>query len=527
VFSRLRQQIDEIIGALDFRRIRQLLTVSAGVLILLIVFVVIRLDSHEYAHYREMVIREGPNLLLAFEENVRRDLDGVDEVLRELKTEYAEQGQVFPEALVRLQRSRSLTFLYVAVSDENGIITNSSRPDLIGRDISLEEYFQHFSRMKDSAAYFAKPIVDPTSRQWIFHVSRRLNKLDGSFGGTVTAAIDPVFLGRFYQKMQLGKGFSVSIVGLDGYIRIRQTEDKVDVGTDIRHTQVFQMLKQQKSGSYTAVSVLDQMNRIYTYNVMPEYPLALFISVPEQEAFSEYYRLRDRYWLVALLGALAVAVFFALLMRLLKQQEQSAYLLRLMNRQLQESVAKRTEELEAANMELQIIAMMDGLTGIPNRRYFDDYYERSWRTAVRMGAPLSVVMADIDWFKAYNDTYGHQAGDECLKQVARTVRKYTQRAADFVARYGGEEFIIVLPDAQNAGATAFAERVRQQVEALGIEHGNSPFGRVTISLGIASAYPLQDDDPQALIEAADKALYAAKHDGKNCVRQAEGTGEVE
>ena len=106
MFSRLRQQIDEILGALDFRRIRLLLTVSAGALILLIVFVVIRLDSHEYVHYREMVIREGTNLLLAFEENVRRDLDGVDEVLRELKAEYAEQGQVFPAALARLQRSR-------------------------------------------------------------------------------------------------------------------------------------------------------------------------------------------------------------------------------------------------------------------------------------------------------------------------------------------------------------------------------------------------------------------------------------
>jgi len=217
------------------------------------------------------------------------------------------------------------------------------------------------------------------------------------------------------------------------------------------------------------------------------------------------------------------AGFFSLLVRLLKQREKAEQLLLQMNEQLAESVAQRTEELEAANIELQIMAMMDGLTGIANRRYFDDYYERSWRTAIRMGKPISIIMADIDWFKKYNDEYGHQTGDDCLRQVANTVRNQTKRAADFVARYGGEEFIVVLPDADGDGAAKFAERVRQQVEALAIEHSQSPFGRVTISLGVASAAPRLDDDSLLLIEAADKALYTAKNAGKNCVRRANGS----
>jgi diguanylate cyclase (GGDEF)-like protein len=465
-----------------------------------------------------MVDREGANLLLAFEENVRRDLDGVDEVLRELKSEYKETGSVSSQAMARVQRSRSLPLIHVSVTDVRGSIVNSTRTELLGLNVSDGEYFQHFQRVNEDVVYLARPVIGPKTQKWVFHISRRLNKPDGSFGGTVTAGIDPAYFGRFYQKMQLGQGFSVSIVGLDGLIRVRQTADRLDVGTDISHLQVFQMIKQQKSGSYTAFSLLDQIDRIYTYRVMPEYPLVLFISVPEQAAFAEYYRLRDRNWLLALLGTLSVAVFFALLMRLLEQQEQSAYLLRQMNQQLKESVDQRTAELEAANMELQIIAMMDGLTGIANRRYFDDYYERSWRTAVRMGTTISVVMADIDWFKAYNDTYGHQAGDDCLKQVARTVRNHTKRAADFVARYGGEEFIVVLPDTDAVGAGKFAERVREQVAALDIAHSKSPFGKVTISLGIASITPGQSDEAQALIEAADKALYTAKHEGKNCVR---------
>lgn len=518
LFRRLRQQIDRFIAGLNYRRIRLILNVSAGMLILLIGFVVIRFDSHEYVHYRNMVDREGANLLLAFEENVRRDLDGVDEVLREIKTEFEETGGVSSQAMARMQRSRSLPLIHVSVADARGNIVNSTRTELLGLDVSGGEYFQHFQRVNEDSVYLARPVIGQKTQQWLFHISRRLNKPDGSFGGTVTAGIDPAYFGRFYQKMQLGQGFSVSIVGLDGLIRVRQTADRLDVGTDISHLQVFQLIKQQKSGSYTAFSLLDQIDRIYTYRVMPEYPLILFISVPEQTAFAEYYRLRDRNWLLALLGTLSVAVFFALLMRLLEQQEQSAYLLLQMNQQLKESVDQRTAELEAANMELQIIAMMDGLTGIANRRYFDDYYERSWRTAVRMGTPISVVMADIDWFKAYNDTYGHQAGDDCLKQVARTVRNNTKRAADFVARYGGEEFIVVLPDTDAVGAGKFAERVREQVAALDIEHSKSPFGKVTISLGIASITPVQSDEAQALIEAADKALYTAKHEGKNCVR---------
>ena len=507
-----------MIGRLDFRRIRALLTAMAGILILLIGLVVLRLDNHEYIHHREMVNREGSNLLLAFEENVRRDLDGVDEMLREIQTEYQIAGGISPTIMARIQRLRSSAFLFVSLTDAQGRVVVSSRHDLVGTEDGHREYFRHFFGTFQNRVHFAKPFQETGNGRWVFPVSRGLSKSDGSFGGTVTIAIDPAHFGRFYQKMQLGQGFSVSIVGLDGFIRVRQTAERMDVGNDISQLEVFQLIQQQKSGSYTAFSLLDQLNRIYVYRVMPEYPLILFISVPEQVAFAEYYRLRERYWLVALLGILSVALFFALLMRLLEQQEKSAYLLKQMNRQLQESVDQRTEELEAANRELKIIAMMDGLTGIANRRYFDDYYERSWRSAIRAGMPLSVIMADIDWFKAYNDTYGHQAGDECLIQVARTLRNNIKRASDFAARYGGEEFVIILPDTDAAGAKVLAEWLRQQVFALDIEHVKSPYGKVTISLGVASMIPGQDDDAQALVEASDRALYAAKHGGKNCVR---------
>ncbi len=523
LFSRLRLQVDDFIDSLDYRRARTSLIWLAALLILSIGYSVLQLTDYEHRHRLEMVIREESNLLLAFEENVRRDLNGVDEILRELKEEYGATGRVSPSLLAHIRRSRSLPLVHISLANEKGIIENSTLPELLTMDVSSGEYFQHFSRVDDPRPFFAKPVIGRQTQKWLFHVSRRLNKPGGEFAGTVTVGIDPAYFGGFYQKMQLGKGFVVGIVGLDGFVRIRQMENKLEVGEDVRSLPVFNRIKQEKSGSVLEFSSLDKANRIFTFQTMHDYPFLLYIAVLETEAFADYYRLRDRYWLMACLGSLFVVGFFTLLVRLLKQREKAEQLLLQMNEQLAESVARRTEELEAANIELQIIAMMDGLTGIANRRYFDDYYERSWRTAIRTGTPISIVMADIDWFKKYNDAYGHLTGDDCLKQVARTVRNQAKRAADFVARYGGEEFIVVLPDADSDGAAKFAERVRQQVEVLAIAHSQSPFGRVTISLGVASAAPRMDDDSLLLIEMADKALYAAKNAGKNCVRRAEGS----
>ena len=522
LIGHLRKKVDAFIDSLDYSRVRSSLLWLAALLVLIIGYSVHLMVDYEYDHRLEMVIREETNLALAFEENVRRDLNGVDEILRELKEEYAATGQVSSALLLRIQRFRSLPLVHVSMANERGIIENSTLQELINMDISGGEYFQYLSSVNDSGPYFAKPTIGRQTQKWLFHASRRLSKPGGEFGGTVTVGIDPAYFGGFYQKMQLGNGFVVGIIGLDGFVRVRQTEDKLEVGVDVRSLPIFNRMKLE-SGSFFEVSSRDKEKRIFTVQTMRDYPFLIYIALLEREAFADYYRLRDRYWLMAGLGSIFVVVFFALLIRLLKQREKAEQQLLQMNEQLMESVAQRTEELEAANVELQIMAMMDGLTGIANRRYFDDYYERSWRMAIRLGKPISVIMADIDWFKKYNDAYGHQTGDDCLRQVAVTIRSQTKRAADFVARYGGEEFIVILPEADSEGAAKFAERVRQQVEALAIEHSQSPFGRVTVSLGVASAEPRLDDDPLLLIEAADKALYAAKNAGKNCVRWSDGS----
>jgi len=180
------------------------------------------------------------------------------------------------------------------------------------------------------------------------------------------------------------------------------------------------------------------------------------------------------------------------------------------------AIEREQDQLATANEELRRLSNQDGLTGIANRRLFDEFLDRMWRQAVRNAEPISLVMVDIDNFKLYNDRYGHQAGDECLRRVAAALQEQVGRAADFVARYGGEEFAVILAFTDLPGAMNVAERLRVAVEGLHIEQ-QSDKSVVTISLGVAMATPRPGSDPQELVLAADQALYRAKEKGRNRV----------
>ena len=167
---------------------------------------------------------------------------------------------------------------------------------------------------------------------------------------------------------------------------------------------------------------------------------------------------------------------------------------------------------------LRDLSYQDGLTGIANRRRFDEKLEQEWRRATRERQPLTLIMADIDFFKNYNDLYGHPTGDECLRKIAKVLQDATSRPGDLAARYGGEEFAAILPNTSLLGAEKVAEQIRSQVEALELPHANSSVSPwVTISLGIATRVPGNDEQDAALLEGADRALYKAKQQGRNRV----------
>ena len=180
-----------------------------------------------------------------------------------------------------------------------------------------------------------------------------------------------------------------------------------------------------------------------------------------------------------------------------------------------ETLRDMTTQRQAQD-ELQRQATRDGLTGVANRRSFDDTLNNEWRRASRESRALSLLMIDVDFFKRYNDAYGHQGGDECLRRVAAAMSGVVKRTSDAVARYGGEEFAILLPATEPGGALIVAERIREAVEALKLPHsGSEVAGHVTVSIGVASVLASNAGVPASLISEADAALYRAKHEGRN------------
>lgn len=184
-------------------------------------------------------------------------------------------------------------------------------------------------------------------------------------------------------------------------------------------------------------------------------------------------------------------------------------------RLLEARVVERTEELQILNRKLEVLSATDGLTGIANRSRFDEVLASEWSRAARMGQPLALALLDVDWFKKYNDHYGHPAGDECLRIVTRVLATNVCRTGDLVARYGGEEFVFIAPATDGSNALSVAQIVCEALQTLGLPHKLSEFGCVTVSIGVAAIIPSKEDTPNILVKAADEVLYRAKEQGRN------------
>ena len=227
--------------------------------------------------------------------------------------------------------------------------------------------------------------------------------------------------------------------------------------------------------------------------------------------------------LVVLAGAVAFQevqkrqVHMRELRGLLQEQNQALEKARQAEIDLESQVSQRTQELAMAARRLEALSTVDGMTGVANRRRFDETLQVEWGRAARDKRPLSVALIDVDWFKTYNDRYGHPAGDACLRQLARVFEAGVMRSGDLIARYGGEEFVLIAPDTDLNGINTIASYLCQEVFALALAHEDSPYGRVSVSIGVATAYPHQGSKPLQLVQQADAALYRAKQQGRHRV----------
>lgn len=793
--------------------------------------------QYEYQTEMTATMRVNEHLAAAFMEHVQLQFGQTDGTLKFIKQQYEAHGGVNEAIKDRLRNSAALLVMNISIVDAQGNFTASVLPGSGRINVADREFFAAHRARSTDALYISKPVINRFTGRTTFQLTRRLNRPDGSFGGVVVSGIEPQYFADFYRDLDLGQSYCIAITGLDGIVRLRQSANGMDAGQDVAESANFQAMKQNHSGSFAAVSHIDNQQRLFSYHRSERYPLIMQVSVLESEALAGFWERRHGMVIGAILFSLLLLCAFGLMVWLIVKRELAAaakyeseerfagafdhapigmaigsldnriirvneHICRLFgyeaaevlgrpitemsapedadvnaklreqmlagaidtyciekryrhksgrtldchltsslvkdkhgkplyfvfqvdditerkqlelrnriekkrlqstlrisqtqastipelndlmleaavglsesefgyiyfydektelfslhawskevmksceivdkhtryqlattgfwgeavrqrrpvvdndmlapgslkkgfpqghvrlkrflsapvfidgkivavvgvankqdpysqldvdqlvlmsdslwnimerrrveeelnraNESLDRRVRERTreldvayeklkeqkEEVEALNDELHRLTKMDGLTGIANRRGFDENVEREWRTAIRQQKLLSLLMVDIDWFKHLNDAYGHQHGDECLIAVAGVLHQSVGRAADFVARYGGEEFVVLLPDTDAAGAMVVAETIRKRVEDLRIENKEAPHPWITVSVGIATVTPSPADGPAELVMMADKALYAAKNAGRNKIAVVTGNGNV-
>jgi diguanylate cyclase (GGDEF)-like protein len=293
----------------------------------------------------------------------------------------------------------------------------------------------------------------------------------------------------------VGERGTAAVIETNGTMITRLPYDPKVVGRDIRNAPVFIQAMSTNEGAFAGTASIDGIRRLYVYKHLPGLPIIVDVAPAENDIYAEWQRRARRLEIVMAVFGVILGAGSLLLSRELRR------------RQLAES-------------KLQHLARTDALTGLSNRGTFDETLQKEWQQANRSGRPLSLLFVDIDQFKAYNDYYGHQAGDEVLRAVAQCVALCVRRPADQVARYGGEEFVVTLPDTDATGAANVAETIRQAVFDLSIEHAQSRYGCVTVSIGVVTSQGRAVHDGAILVKMADSALYEAKSTGRNRVCEA-------
>ena len=472
---------------------------AAGMLLLGTVVVVdLRSDAWRQAE------KASGNLAAALEQDITRNFLALDLSLQGVAEALALPGinSIAPQVRQAALFDRAATTEYlgsITVVDAQGSLIEKSTPGPAPMNYADREYFRVHQQRSDLGLFISRPLRSRISGKWVVTLSRRLLAPDGGFGGVVVGAVHLELFSDMFERLDLGPNGSVTLFRDDGRIIVRNPLNESDIDRDLGAAKSFRDCNRLGAGHFVNKAIIDQVTRFYTCGHFRRLPLVLNIGVSTDHILAAW---RGK---AAVIGAaLATLCVATVALSLLFRRE-------LRRRQDVEA------SLHAAAERLSILASTDVLTGLGNRRTFEAALDREWWRAVRQELPMALLMLDVDSFKAFNDHYGHQAGDQVLKRIAGCMAQSAGRSCDLAARHGGEEFVILLPETDNTGALAVADRIREDIESLDIQHRGSLCGRITASIGVAVVRPQAANRPDTLVEAADKALYTAKSAGRNRV----------
>jgi diguanylate cyclase (GGDEF)-like protein len=396
---------------------------------------------------------------------------------------------------------------------------------------------------------------DPGSGQHSLVMLREIYfKSDNALAGSLFLGIRPKHFAGIFDDVDLGSGSTVFILDVaDGDVIVRASE-RAEAGRDgVANRALAAAILGGGGNGFAWYAPGKGGTYLSAYTPIPGTSWFVVAAVPYQNVLAEARSVRDKMiaiGLMCLLFAVALAYLIARsitapleqLVATMQQAESGNYAIRIgpggkdeltvlaqkfnhmawrigkQHEQMEAQVAERTRDLEEANRQLAALSLTDGLTGVANRRRFDEMLPAELARAARVEQPLALMMIDVDFFKNYNDYYGHQEGDACLQAVARLLAAHARRASDLAARYGGEEFVMLCADTDAQDALALAEAIRAGLEALALPHHQSPIGRVSVSIGVAVlSAPHELQTAERFLRQADKAMYRAKSQGRNQV----------
>lgn len=326
-------------------------------------------------------------------------------------------------------------------------------------------------------------------------ISRRITNPDGSFGGVVAGSLRTAYFRDRFAEVSIGPHDAITVFRNDGAVLLRNPYSSADAGSGVDVPLDFQQYLIGREGAFVGVLSHDGVNRLYAFDAIERTPLVIDVALAVDDLLAPWVRR------ALLIVPITLALFASVMAQIVLFRREMRW-------------------RQAFEAQLARQAQTDGLTGIANRRTFDETLQVEWASARRDRTPLSLLFLDADHFKRYNDRYGHQEGDELLRTLALTVQNKARRPRDLAARYGGEEFVVLLPQTDREQALAIAESIRRAVVELAVAHEDNEGGIVTVSIGVSTAIPQGDGGAAALVEAADAAVYEAKESGRNRVAAA-------